>query len=189
VTPATTAEHVVLVDERNQPIGTAPKANVHMQQTPLHRGFSVFVLNDRGELLLQQRAATKKTWPLVWSNSCCGHPADGETNEAAATRRLSHELGLSVSEIQMVLPDYRYCAELNGVVENEFCPVMVAFTDQTPSMNPDEVEAIRWVPWDEFVVEVKADVNRYSPWCTEETLLLESSPHFQEFRQQHRKAG
>ncbi|MBI4426527.1 MAG: isopentenyl-diphosphate Delta-isomerase [Candidatus Kerfeldbacteria bacterium] len=180
------AEHVVLVDEKNRPIGTAPKSNVHTRQTPLHRGFSVFVLNARDELLLQQRAATKKTWPLVWSNSCCGHPADGETDEAAARRRLHHELGLSIAEVQMVLSDYRYRAELNGVMENEFCPVLVAFTDQAPTPNPDEVAAIRWVPWDEFVAEARQQPERYSPWCVEETLLLEADPTFQKLRQQHR---
>lgn len=179
------SEHVILVDERNQPVGTAPKADVHTQQTPLHRGFSVFLLNRRGELLLQQRAATKKTWPLVWSNSCCGHPADGESNEAAAARRLRHELGLSLSEIEMVLPDYRYRAELNGVVENEFCPVMAAFTDQAPELNQDEVAAVRWVPWTEFVAEVKQFPERYSPWCTEETLLLDADPKFQALRRQN----
>lgn len=183
------SEHVILVNEQNQPIGTAPKANVHTQQTPLHRGFSVFVLNLRDQLLLQQRAATKKTWPLVWSNSCCGHPADGETNEAAATRRLSHELGLSVSEIHLMLPDYRYRTELNGVVENEFCPVMVAFTDQIPVPNPDEVEAVRWVPWDTFVAEVRAHPEQYSPWCVEETLLLDVDPKFQTLRRQYMLAA
>lgn len=186
VTSATmTAEHVVLVDERNQPVGTVPKSSVHSRQTPLHRGFSLFAFNSRGELLLQQRAGSKKTWPLVWSNSCCGHPANGESSEAAAARRLSTELGLTVSvaEITVILPDYRYRFEKDWVVENEFCPVMVARTDETPKLNPVEVEAVRWATWSEFVAEVTRFPDRYSPWCTEETLLLSANPKFQAWYQ------
>lgn len=89
----------------------------------------------------------------------------------------------------MVLPDYRYRAELNGVVENEFCPVMVVFTDQAPVPNPDEVEAVRWVLWDAFAAEVRAHPEQYSPWCVEETLLLDVDPKFQAFRRQYTLAA
>ena len=179
------SEHVVLVDEQNQPIGTAPKFDTHTGDTPLHRGFSVFLFNSRGELLLQQRAHGKKTWPLVWSNSVCGHPALSEVSEAAAARRFQDELGLDIKNIVVILPEYRYRATRDGIVENEFCPVMVAWSDNEPTLNPEEVEAVRWVAWPDFVAEVKEFPERYSEWCVEETLLLDQNEHFQKLFQKH----
>ncbi len=169
-------ELVVLVNDRNEPVGTTPKATVHTDQTPLHRGFSVFLFNPRGELLLQQRAFSKRTWPGVWSNSCCGHPAPDETVEAAAQRRLRDELGLDHVMVEVVLPEYRYRAELDGIVEHEICPVLVAATNQPLRLNPDEVADVRWVPWTDFVDEVRRHPTSYSPWCVEETLLLADHP-------------
>jgi len=179
------SEYVVLVDEKNQPIGTALKLEVHTGDTPLHRGFSAFLFNARGKLLLQQRAHGKKTWPLVWSNSVCGHPMLGETSEAAAARRFRDELGLDIKNIEVVLPDYRYRAVRDGIVENEFCPVMVAFSDSQPALNPDEVESVRWIGWKAFVAEVRAHPERYSEWCVEETKLLDASPAFHAWRRKH----
>lgn len=176
-------ETVVLVDEQNRPIGQAAKATVHGGDTPLHRGFSVFVFDRAGRLLLQQRARGKKTWPLVWSNSCCGHPRLGESSVAAARRRLAYELGLEQVEIVEVLPNYRYRAEHLGVVENETCPVLVAFTDESPIPNEVEVEALRWVGWETFVAEAGERPERYSPWCVEETRLLAASPLFAALRE------
>lgn len=173
-------ELVVLVNKENQSIGTAPKSEVHTANTPLHRGFSVFLLNSRGELLLQQRSKKKKTFPLVWSNTCCGHPGVGERPEDAAKRRLKDELGITVkdNDIQMLLPDYRYRAEMNGIVENELCPVMIAFTDQKPSPNLDEVENIRWIPWNKFLNEAKHSPKKYSSWSVEEAKLLAKNKKF-----------
>jgi isopentenyl-diphosphate delta-isomerase type 1 len=175
-------ETVVLVDEQNRPIGEAPKASVHTGDTPLHRGFSVFLFDRQGRLLLQQRSHSKMTWPLVWSNSCCGHPRLGESSVDAARRRLAYELGIEQAEICEVLPQYRYRAEHRGVVENETCPVMVAFTDEWPVPNADEVEAVRWVDWAEFVRETGEQPNSYSEWCVEETRLLANSDLFESLR-------
>jgi isopentenyl-diphosphate Delta-isomerase len=168
-----TEELVVLVDEQNNVLGTTPKANVHSAQTPLHRAFSSFIFNRKGELLLQQRSHTKKTWPLVWSNSCCGHPAPGERNVDAAKRRLKDELGLESSDIREVAP-YRYCFTRYGVMENEICPILVGTVDQEPVLNPNEVEAIRWMPWKDFVEEIHAHPENWSEWCVEEVAILES---------------
>lgn len=165
-------DYVVLVNEKNEPIGTAEKLVAHNENTPLHRGISVFLFNKQGELLLQQRSRNKKTWPLVWSNSCCGHPRLEETSIGAAKRRLSHELGITEVELKVELPDYRYRCEKDGIVENEFCPVLVGITEQEQKVNNDEVEAIRWVDWKEWLREVAIHPERYSPWCVEETLLL-----------------
>ena len=128
--------------------------------------------------MLQQRSHKKKTWPLVWSNSVCGHPMLNESNIDAAKRRLEFELGLDLDNVQEILPDFSYKAEMNGIVENELCPVMVAFTDEEPKPNSDEVEDVKWVNWQEFVDDVKNNPGKYSLWCEEETKLLEKDEEF-----------
>ncbi len=163
---------IVYCDEQGTPTGTAPKLAAHDAETLRHLAFSVFIFNSKGDLLLQQRALTKKTWPGVWSNSCCGHVMLHETTLAAAKRRLRYELGLKVRDLTLALPDFRYRAEKDGVVENEICPVFVGFSDETPRPNPDEVNDIRWVKWEDFVIEVADPANGYSPWAREEVQLL-----------------
>jgi isopentenyl-diphosphate delta-isomerase len=174
-------EHVVLVDESNNPIGTADKYEVHGADTPLHRGFSLFIINSRGHLLLQRRSRHKKTWPSVWSNSVCGHPATNESAQEAAVRRARHELGIELDKalIKLILPEYRYKYSHHGVVENEICPVMVAFLDVAPQPNPLEVADTRLVGWQKFIEEIRLP-NKYSEWCQEEALLLDSNFIFRE---------
>jgi isopentenyl-diphosphate delta-isomerase len=169
---------IVMVDDDNNPIGTAQRRSAHDDDTKLHRAFSAFIFNKKGELLLQQRALSKKTWPGVWSNSCCGHVMLHESTEAAVRRRLKYELGLNVVELESVLPDFRYRAEKDGVVENEICPVFVGFSDNEPTPNPDEVNDVRWVPWAQFAADVKDPANGYSPWAMEEVELLLQSAGF-----------
>ena len=110
-------EEVVLVNDHDVPIGTAPKATVHSQETPLHRGFSVFLFNQYGELLLQKRAFGK-TFAGLWSNSCCGHPRKEESYEEAAKRRLKEELSITETKITTVLRNFRYIAEDEQIKEN-----------------------------------------------------------------------
>lgn len=174
-------EYIVLVDENNNVLGTAPKLASHHGNTPLHRAFSVFLFNEQGELLLQQRSHVKKTWPLVWSNSCCGHPTLEETPEQAAHRRLQFELGIRNAQLFMMLPTYRYRCEKDGIVENEICPVLVGKTTEQPVCDPDEVESTRWVAWNEWVKEIKSHPKVYSYWCVEETNLLNAKKEFQDF--------
>ena len=173
-----TIETVVLVDAENNVIGTAAKRDVHHSATPLHRGFSAFIFDGNGRLLLQQRAFSKRTWPGVWSNSCCGHPALDESSEDAAARRLSFELGMTGIELINVLPDFRYRAEKDGVVENEICPVFVGFTDKQPVINPDEVEATKWVDWNEFIASLDDPATDISPWAVMEVRQLLSNQTF-----------
>jgi isopentenyl-diphosphate delta-isomerase len=169
----TLPELVVLVDEDNNEIGTELKSKVHHKETPLHRGFSIFVFNSKGELLLQQRAKSKVTWPLVWSNSCCGHPAQNEDVIDTAKRRLKDELSLTaVRNIQVLKPDYRYKYEREGVVENEICPILIGFTDADPKPNPDEVEDYLWIKWEEFLEIAKNKNPEFSEWSLEEAILI-----------------
>jgi len=173
-------EHVVLVDDDNTPMGTARKRDVHHAATPLHRGFSVFLFDRRGQTLLQQRSFRKPTWPGAWSNACCGHPQLHEPTLDAMHRRLEEELGLANVELTVLLPDYRYRFARNGIVENEFCPVAVGVTDAGLQPNPDEVQALRWKPWAAFLAETTRE-HDYSEWCVEEAHLLANDPAFQQF--------
>lgn len=174
-------ELVVLVDEENNVLGTMPKVEAHQAQTPLHRAFSLFLFNPQKELLLQQRSGKKKTWPLVWSNSCCGHPGFGEENEDAIRRRLKEELGLKKINILGSLP-YRYCFSKDGIMENEICPVFFGTTDENPDINPEEVETTRWVIWTDFMEEINDDsAEVFSPWCKEQARLLVNHPEFIKF--------
>lgn len=161
-------EEVVLLSEDGTPIGTAPKATVHTENTPLHLAFSCYVFDDRHRLLITRRADSKRTWPGVWTNSACGHPAPGESIEDAVRRRLSSELGLMIPEVRPILPDFRYRAVMpNGIVENEVCPVFRAavVTGILPSPDPDEVGEYRWIPWMEFTSQVLSGSFEVSPWC------------------------
>lgn len=174
-------EYVVLVNDQNKVLGTSEKLSTHYTNTPLHRGISVFIFNKEGNLLLQQRSHQKKTWPLVWSNTCCGHPKLEETSIETAKRRLAYELGITDAEIIVILPDYRYRFERQGIYENEFCPVMVGTTNQHPAINPDEVEAVKWIPWEQWLKEVENNPQGYSQWCVEETNLLKKNKEFHRF--------
>lgn len=171
-------EKVVLLDDNLNSIGETEKATVHTMETPLHLAFSCFIFNGRGELLVQQRALSKITWPGVWSNSCCGHPMPGESVEDAVYRRLKHELGYDKQDLQIfeALPDFRYKAEFKGVVENEFCPVWIARCDKLPNPNPDEVNDYKYISWNEFIECILdptcSDFDHFSIWCRQEAKLL-----------------
>lgn len=167
-------EQVVLVDEKNNILGTMPKKEAHRRKTPLHRAFSAFIFNNKGELLLQKRSGHKKTWPEIWSNSCCGHPALGEKNAKAAKRRISEELGLKVKDIKEIAP-YRYKFSKNGIMENEICPILAVFLKKVPEnikFDKKEVERVRWVKWENFLREIKENPKKYSPWCVEQAKIL-----------------
>ncbi|MFH0864388.1 MAG: isopentenyl-diphosphate Delta-isomerase [Candidatus Gottesmanbacteria bacterium] len=171
-------EKVVLVDDKNREIGTADKATVHTKNTPLHRGFSFFLFNSRNELLLTQRAFSKKTFPGVWSNTICGHPMPGESIGEAVRRRLESELNVRFTgEIKEASP-YRYrFKDKSGIVENEICPIFIAYVDYeddnnfTP--NPEEVADWQWIPWIELIENIKMDPTQYSPWSVQEARILE----------------
>jgi isopentenyl-diphosphate delta-isomerase len=173
-------ELVVLVDEQNNVLGTMPKAAVHTTDTKLHRGFSLFVFNAKGELLITKRAMSKKTFPGVWSNTVCGHPAPGERPQDAAVRRLKEELEMTLNSIEFVT-DYRYrFSDANGIVENEICPVFWGMSNDVPQANPFEIEAMQWIAWEEFLQDIQLYPEKYSPWSKEEALYVVKSFHLQQ---------
>jgi len=166
------SELVVLVDDQNNPIGTAEKESVHTTDTPLHRAFSLFLFNSKRQILLTKRAATKKTFPGMWTNAVCGHLSPNESTVDAATRRLMDELGIGGVAITEVAP-YRYrFADKSGIVENEICPILVGVYDGDPAPNPDELDAWKWMDWDEFLREISDNPEPYSPWSREEAEIL-----------------
>ena len=168
------SDDVVLVDEAGLSLGSAPRIEVHTEQTPLHLAFSAYLFNARGEVLLTRRALGKKTWPGVWTNSCCGHPRPSESLEDAARRRIREELGLTVGPLVPLLPEFRYRAvDVSGIVENEICPVFAGYvTEADPRPDPDEVAEWAWVAWDKFAAAITATPHVYSPWAALQVPLL-----------------
>jgi len=168
------SEIVVLVDEQNRVLGTIPKSEAHRETTPLHRAFSTYIFRSRDkQLLIQQRSSKKKTWPLIWSNTCCGHPGLDESNVDAARRRLKHELDLQPTFLEEVAP-YRYCVTKDGIMENEICPILVGVVEHEPAPHPDEVEAVQWIEWYSFLEHIKHNPTLFSEWCIEQAGILES---------------
>lgn len=169
---------LVYVDDSGKPLATEAKQFVHHGDTKLHLAFSIFLFNSKGETLLQQRAFSKKTWPGVWSNSCCGHQMLHEPPIDGAKRRLKYELGISGVELKCVLPDFRYRAEKDGVVENEICPVFVGFADAQIMAEPNEVASVEWRDWRELIDEIESGRSKLSPWANVEAQLLAADVEF-----------
>lgn len=176
-------ELVVLLDADGRAIGTADKAGVHHTETPLHLAFSCYVLDggdggggDRGDqVLLTQRSLAKRTWPGVWTNTVCGHPAPGEALPDAVRRRARDELGLELDDVRLLLPTFGYLARMDdGTTEHELCPVYVARVAGAarPEPDPAEVEATSWEPWAAFRAAALAGTRPLSPWCVEQLELL-----------------
>lgn len=159
-------------------IGTADKVDVHGPDTPLHLAFSCYVFDSAGDVLVSRRAYSKRTFPGVRTNSCCGHPAPGEPIDAAVRRRVHDELGVDLDETTLILPRFRYRAvAADGVVENELCPVYRAVTrDRTLRPDPVEVAAAWWVPWPEFArpTDAESKDDPLSAWGREQ--LAELAP-------------
>jgi isopentenyl-diphosphate delta-isomerase len=168
-------EQVVLVAEDGSVLGTAPKATVHGLHTPLHLGFSCYVFDADDNLLVTRRAHDKRTFPGVWTNSFCGHPAPGEPLPYAVRRRAADELGLEVGEPRLVLPGFRYRAEMADVVELELCPVLAVHVDREQPLQPRPAEVSEWAwePWDDVLASV-AGGRELSAWCREQVAQLAS---------------
>jgi isopentenyl-diphosphate delta-isomerase len=164
---------VVLLDDLGAPIGSAPKASVHGAQTPLHLGFSCHLSLDDGRMLVTRRALTKRTFPGVWTNAFCGHPAPGEEVEDAVRRHARTELGIRVAGLELVLPGFRYrAADASGVVEHELCPVFVARAVGEPVLNPEEVMEATAIAPSELGAVLLATPWAFSAWLVEQARLM-----------------
>ncbi len=157
------AEELILVDRDDQAVGFRDKAACHDGDGILHRAFSLFVFNPQGELLLQQRSAQKRLWPLYWSNSCCSHPRRGETMEVAVNRRLKQELGMRGR--LKYLYKFAYHAAFGALgSERELCWVYVGTSDDEVKANANEIAAWRYVDPERLSAEIEARPDRFTPW-------------------------
>jgi isopentenyl-diphosphate delta-isomerase len=159
------SELVVLLDDDGRPCGERDKRQVHTSDTPLHLAFSCHVFDDQGRVLLTRRAIVKQTWPGVWTNSVCGHPAPRESMPDAIGRRAEQELGLRLVDIEPMLPDFRYRAvDASGLVENEVCPVYGASAVGPVRPDPSEVMDWHWADPQSVWRAVRATPFAFSPW-------------------------
>jgi isopentenyl-diphosphate Delta-isomerase len=161
---------VELVDERGTPTGATTVAHAHTWPGSLHRAFSVLLLDRRGRLLLQQRAAAKNRFALRWANACCGHPGPGQRPRDAALARLHEELGLDLDAVQPVGRFvYRAGDPVSGQVEHEYDHVLVGWVDWSVQLAPDgaEVADLRWVAPDELRAGLRAEPDTYAPWLSD----------------------
>jgi len=155
-------EHVILVNEKDEQIGTMPKMEAH-EKAVLHRAFSVFVLNDIGELLLQQRATSKYHSPLLWTNTCCSHQRVGESNIEAGKRRLLEEMGFVTGLKDVVSFIYKAPFD-NGLTEHEFDHVLVGTYNEDPNINIDEVNNFKWMTLENVKVDMELHPEVYTEW-------------------------
>ena len=166
-------EALILVDADDNETGSLSKAECHDGDGVLHRAFSVFLFDRRGELLLQQRGDDKRLWPGYWSNSCCSHPRVGETIGEAANRRLQDELH-ATSQLEFVYK-FRYQALFGDKgSENELCHVFLGRIEEMPVPNETEVAAIRFVNADELEEEFRTSPESFTPWFRMEWETLTS---------------
>ncbi len=156
-------ENLILVDADDREVGVLDKAAAHDGEGVLHRAFSVFVFNSRGELLLQQRAADKRLWPGFWANTCCSHPRRGESLEVATRRRLQEELGLAC-DLEFVFK-FQYHARFGEAgSEHELCHVFIGQSDEVPHVNASEIAAVRWIAPDALDDEIERHPEHFTPW-------------------------
>lgn len=155
-------ERVILVNTEDEVLGTMPKMEAH-EKALLHRAFSVFVLNDKGEIMLQQRAAGKYHSPLLWTNTCCSHQRLGEDNVDAGKRRLQEEMGFQTELTEIFSFVYKAPFD-NGLTEHEFDHVMIGYFEGEPNINPDEVEAWKWMSPEAIKSDMERNGKAYTAW-------------------------
>ncbi|MEV6280803.1 isopentenyl-diphosphate Delta-isomerase [Nocardia sp. NPDC051832] len=156
---------VELVDEAGRAVGACPVAEAHTAPGRLHRAFSVLLFDETGRVLLQQRAAVKTRFPLLWANTCCGHPAPGEPVEAAAAVRLAEELGLATPLAEAGEFVYQALDPVTGRVEYEWDHVLVGrLAAGVPHPDPAEVAAFEWIAPEAVQAAMAEHPDRYTPW-------------------------
>jgi len=155
-------EEVILVNTQDEQIGTMPKLEAH-EKAQLHRAFSVFVMNDKGETMLQQRAAHKYHSPLLWTNTCCSHQRVGETNIQAGKRRLEEEMGF-VTELKELFSFIYKAPFENGLTEHELDHVMIGDLSGHPNINTAEVADYKWMKPSDIKKDIAQNPEIYTVW-------------------------
>lgn len=157
------SEELILVDDNDREQGTLSKAACHDGEGVLHRAFSLFAFDERGYLLLQQRSAEKRLWPLYWSNSCCSHPRRGESMQTATRRRIQQELGIR-ADLEYVYK-FSYHAQFGELgAERELCSVFLGRIDGEVRPNRNEIADIRFVAPGELTRALDESADSYTPW-------------------------
>lgn len=158
------AEHLILVDVDDRELGSNTKEACHNGDGMLHRAFSLFVFNQEGELLLQQRSEEKRLWPLFWSNSCCSHPRLGETMAEATHRRIQQELGINSNNLEY-LYKFHYQASYGALgSEHELCSVYLGSTTDEVAANVNEVSDWRFISASQLEKEISESPESFTPW-------------------------
>ncbi|GGD02190.1 isopentenyl-diphosphate Delta-isomerase [Hyunsoonleella pacifica] len=155
-------EKVILVNEQDEQIGLMPKMEAH-EKALLHRAFSVFIFNDSNQLMLQQRALDKYHSPGLWTNTCCSHQRDGETNIEAGKRRLQEEMGFVVDLKESISFIYKAPFD-NGLTEHEYDHVLLGKYSGVPKINPEEVASWKWMPLEEIKSDISLHPELYTAW-------------------------
>ncbi|QEC41022.1 isopentenyl-diphosphate Delta-isomerase [Pseudobacter ginsenosidimutans] len=155
-------QEVILVNERDEPIGTMEKIEAH-RKAALHRAFSVFIFNSKGEMLLQQRALNKYHSAGLWTNACCSHPAPGEATADAAHRRLQEELGFSTGLEKIFHFTYQTAFD-NGLIEHEFDHVFAGQYEQRITPNPEEVKDVCYKSLEDIQQSLQTHPQKYTSW-------------------------
>ena len=155
-------EQVILVNEKDEPIGLMNKMEAH-EKAVLHRAFSVFILNDKNEVMLQQRAHHKYHSPLLWTNTCCSHQRAGESNIEAGKRRLYEEMGFNTELKELFHFIYKAPFD-NGLTEHELDHVMIGYSNEVPSINPEEVESWKWMKIEDIKEDMIQNPALYTVW-------------------------
>ncbi|GGG54191.1 isopentenyl-diphosphate Delta-isomerase [Bizionia arctica] len=155
-------EQVILVNENDEQIGLMPKMEAH-EKAMLHRAFSVFIFNDKNELMLQQRASHKYHSPELWTNTCCSHQRDGETNIQAGKRRLQEEMGFHTPLEESISFIYKAPFD-NGLTEHEYDHIMIGSYNESPEINPEEVSNWKWMTLDNVKTDIKNHPEIYTEW-------------------------
>ena len=168
-------EKVILVNENDEQIGLMPKLEAH-EKAQLHRAFSIFILNSKNEVMLQQRASEKYHSPLLWTNTCCSHQREGETNIQAGNRRLGEEMGFSAELKELFHFIYKAPFE-NGLTEHELDHVMIGYFEGEPNINPEEVESWKWMNIDEIKKDLSKNPQIYTVWFK---IIFDEFYHFLE---------
>lgn len=157
-------ETIVLVDEKDRPVGYEEKIAAHTNGGKLHRAFSIFVFNSKGEILLQQRAGAKYHFPGLWSNSCCSHPLKGEELEKAVHRKLKQEFGFDTELKEVFTFTYEATDPESMLTEHEFDHAFVGRYDGVPKPNPEEIQDWKWTTPANLKKDLKANPKKFTPW-------------------------
>jgi isopentenyl-diphosphate delta-isomerase len=168
-------EKVILVNENDEQIGLMEKLEAH-EKAILHRAFSVFILNSKNEIMLQQRALQKYHSPLLWTNTCCSHQREGETNIQAGSRRLFEEMGFETPLKELFHFIYKAPFD-NGLTEHELDHVMIGYYNQAPKINPEEVENWKWMAIEDVKKDMQNQPAIYTVWFK---IIFDEFYHFLE---------